>query len=177
MFLYSCLEVWIDSGIASNISNANWYHSNYKCNGQGDAVHKFAIKINGPSGADPTGLSYIWMECKKSTKEIRGGFRKWGSYGTTHSCKDHMVGYQIQICNEDVGATDLRMFCSRNDTDYKSDELWGADDHGPCNWGPVRYCPVNYAICGFHYEYESRQESPGDNAALTNLKMLCCRVE
>ena len=85
-----------------------------------------------------------------------------------------MVGFQLQICNEGVGATNMVMYCSHDEHDYKTANSWG-NSKAPCNWGPVRFCPENYAVCGFQYEYENYQFA-GDDSAITNVKILCCRV-
>ena len=140
-------------------------------------VHKYDIKIDGPTDdGDDTGLSYIWMECKQSDKELRGGFVFWGYYnGTTQQCPNYMVGFQLQMCNENVGATNMVMYCSHDESDYKTANSWG-NSEGPCNWGPKQFCPQNYAVCGFQYQYEPQQGSDVDDSAITNVKMLCCRV-
>merc|ERR1719457_63946 len=49
------------------------------------------------------------------------------------------------------------------------------DNDGSCSWGPAQFCPHNHAICGFKYEYEPSQKGHGDDSALTNVKMMCCR--
>ena len=87
-----------------------------------------------------------------------------------------MVGFQLMICNENVGATNLRMFCSRNADDYKTSHTWNENEYRPCNWGPVRYCPITFAICWFQYEYEREQGQFGDDSGITNMKMVCCVV-
>ena len=165
--------MWIASGMASNVNNAIWWNEMYKCNGNGDLVNQYAVKIEHDSG-DDTGLSYIWMQCE-SGKNIKGGFVSWGTYGSTRKCPNYMVGFQLQICNSNVSATNMVMYCSRDSNDYKSSGTWDGSD-GPCNWGPVQYCPENYGICGFQYEYEPFQDGEADESAISNVKMWCCLV-
>ena len=157
----------------TNVNNAVWWNEAYKCNGNGDFVKKYAIKIE-HDGGDDSGLSYIWMQCQSGT-QIEGGFYNWGTYGSTQECPNYMVGFQLQICNSNVSATNMRMYCSRDANDYKTSGTWDGSD-GPCSWGPVQYCPEEYGICGFQYEYEPTRGSEGNNSGITNVKMFCCRV-
>ena len=165
----SCIEKLKESLIENTI----WNPKVDKCDGNGDLVNKYAVKIE-HDGGDDSGLSYIWMQCKNSETILTGGFFDWGSYGSTEECPDYMVGFQLQICNKNVGATNMRMYCSRNANDYKVSGTWSGTD-GPCNWGPVKYCPANNGVCGFQYEYEPRQGAL-DDSGITNVKMLCCPV-
>ena len=60
--------------------------------------------------------------------------------------------------------------CSaHNANGYKTSASKWNGRNGPCIWGPVRYCPINYAVCGFQHEMIS-------TVAITNVKVLCCRV-
>ena len=188
IYLNSCLDVWIDSGIASTVTNTKWWNAVDRCNGEGDVVNEYAVKIEGPAAADPSGICFLWMKCKISQRKPEGGFDKLGKWGhnnhdndttnnntTTQKCPKHMVGFKLQMCSEDVGATNLLMFCSRNSTDYKPANTWDGSSE-PCKWGPVQYCPLNYAICGFQYEYEPDQ-GIGDDASITNVKVKCCLLK
>ena len=115
------------------------------------------------------------MQCNNSSKKIGSGFNNWGFYGTTQQCPNYMVGFQVQICNKYVGATNMLMYCSRDKDDYKTANSWDGSQ-GPCNWGPVQYCPDKYAVCGFKYEYEPYNVKLG-NSAINNVMVLCCPVK
>ena len=165
----SCIEKLKES----LIENTVWHPRVYQCDGNGDLVKKYAIKIE-HDGGDDSGMSYIWMQCNSGTI-LEGGFIDWGSYGSTRECPQYMVGFQLQICNSNVSATNMRMYCSRDANDYKTSGTWDGSD-GPCNWGPVQYCPEKYGICGFQYEYEPSQDGEGDDSGISNVRMLCCSV-
>ena len=140
-------------------------------------MFKYNIKIDFVPGQDSTGLSYIFMSCK-SYQNLGGGFGNLGKYGIEQKCPKNIVGFQLLMCNQHIGAANMRMFCTRNETDYKMAFKWDETTYikaAPCNWGPLRYCPDNFAVCGFQYEYEPDQ-GRGNDAAITNVKLMCCRL-
>ena len=158
----------------STVSNAKWFDNEYKCSGRGDMMKKYAVKIE-QDGGDDTGLTNLWMECL-SGKTQRGGFKDWGTWRNTEECPNYMVGFRMQMCNSNVGAANVVMYCSRPGNDYKMSGTWYEDNDGSCKWGPVQFCREKYGICGFKYEYEPAQRGHRDDSGLTNLKMLCCPI-
>ena len=160
--------MWIESGIASNFTNPTTWHyrKGLKCNDGGDSVYSFALKVN------QKGVYYIWMKCK--SQNLIHAWRQGGSWGDTKSCPNYMmVGFKVQMCNETVGLANLVMYCSRDENDYKTSVSFDASANGSCQWGPTRFCPFNYAICGLMYEYDTVLHS---KLGMTNVKMLCCRL-
>ena len=99
-----------------------------------------------------------------------------GPYGTMQECPNEMVGFQVQICNEGISASNMRMFCTRDQTSVLQAGTFNAEAHqGPCNWGPPKYCPDKFAVCGFQNEQQPRQGG-GDDNGITNVRVLCCFV-
>ena len=94
--------MWIESGIASSFTKNTTWGTVKKC-GNGNYVYGFANKMSSRSN-DPLGLHYILMRCKKADNYITDWsvtpLGKWQSYQT---CPNYMVGFQLQMCDADVG--------------------------------------------------------------------------
>ena len=179
----------LSSGIESNITNVTWSEI-VKCNQTGDMVYKVGLKVAdgkilNSSPKDPKGITLDYMYCKIENfrlqgetymkfHKIRNGFGDFTEkYG---KCKGdgYIVGFRLQICGPRVGAADAYVYCSENRDAHQtlSNKVW-VDEH--CKWGPPRYCPPNYGVCGRSFEYITENEDV-DNRGYTNLKLICCPV-
>jgi len=96
----------------------------------------------------------------------------WGDWGTQTICADSIVaGFdlrtQVEHGSDNLGVTRLKLHCANGVVTELGSFDWGV-------YAGTKLCPRGSAVCGSRIQFED--EHRGDNAAMTNIEMACCKV-
>lgn len=145
----------------------------------------FDLKIEDyRTSRDDTALNAITLFCTNlngtQQKDITSSAGPWGYYHGRKHCPDGLgIGFELrsepkQGRLDDKAAIDFTLICANNDgarTHVKGYEVMNFGYWATMN----RMCPRGSAICGIRTQVESPQ-GRGDDTALNNVDLACCRV-
>lgn len=133
---------------------------------------------------DDTSLNGIKLSCSTLDGKIVGTITSkegpWGTYRSNIECKrGFATGFQLrsepsQGMGDDVAAVNLKLRC----TDFNR-KVYYASGEELTDWGKYtteQVCPPNTAICGILTHVEDSQGVLGDDTALNNVDMACCKI-
>ena len=110
-------------------------------------------------------LTYVWAD------NLRGNFRNVLCYVMKNSSITlfYRSLKEQEWLQVDYGATDLTLFCSKNNW-----RTGGGFDTG--TWSKGVFCPEDSAICGLKTQVESYQGIGADDTALNAVEFICCII-
>ncbi|KAK4316028.1 hypothetical protein Pmani_012773 [Petrolisthes manimaculis] len=150
----------------------------------GTYAQAFQIRVEEPLGlfGDDTALNGIRLYCQPPnsaslvTASITSSVQCWGTWREVQWCEagEFLVGLALRVeeyqgLADDTAATDLVMLC---------DGGMSLEGGGIC-WGALsvwHICPPDFAICGLKTRVEQNAGLMGDNTALNNVIMYCCKM-
>ncbi|KAK3856844.1 hypothetical protein Pcinc_036874 [Petrolisthes cinctipes] len=150
----------------------------------GTYVHAFQIRVEEPLGllGDDTALNGIRLYCQSPnsaalvTASITSSVQCWGTWREVQWCGagEFLVGMALRVeeyqgMADDTAATDLVMLCDGGTSLEGGGICWGA-------LSVWHTCPPDFAICGLKTRVEQNAGLMGDNSALNNVIMYCCKV-
>ncbi|XP_037048432.1 uncharacterized protein LOC119082876 [Bradysia coprophila] len=174
---------WIESNRITNWGD--WGGADF-CP-EGSYVTGFDLKVEGNQGGDDdTALNSVKLICTS----LKGIFQKdivsseggWGEYRGRKYCPNGLGnGFELRSESsqggrgDDTAAVDFNLICANNDG--TSANIRGGEIVTFGEWRTTnRMCPPETAICGIRTQVERSQGGKGDDTALNNVDLACCRV-
>ncbi|XP_037031245.1 uncharacterized protein LOC119070841 [Bradysia coprophila] len=172
---------WIESNRITNWGD--WGAADF-CP-EGSYVTGFDLKIeDNQGGGDDTAVNSIKLICTNLKgvyqKDIVSSEGSWGNYRGRKYCPNGLGnGFELrsesgQGRGDDTAGVDFNLICANSDgssTIIRGGEILTYGDWRTTN----RMCPPQTAICGIRTQVE-RPQGSGDDTALNNVDLACCRV-
>ncbi|ULT82000.1 hypothetical protein L3Y34_011751 [Caenorhabditis briggsae] len=157
-----------------------------------DGTYAYAAKhkVEDPQGkGDDTGLNAVALFCNplnwatySTEREILSGEGDWGDWKAVQYCPEGlvMIGFALRSeitrrGQDDVAADNFRGYCGTPDGPRDHSHSFSGDTPGWGRWTEDKFCPLEFAVCGINSQIEGAQRR-GDDTALNNIDLRCCRV-
>ncbi|PIC17986.1 hypothetical protein B9Z55_024035 [Caenorhabditis nigoni] len=157
-----------------------------------DGTYAYAVKhkVEGDQrGGDDTGLNAVALFCNplhwttyNTDREILSGEGGWGGWKGVKYCPEGlvMIGFALrseadQRGKDDVAADNFCGYCGTPHGPRDRSNWISGDTPGWGDWTQDQFCPQGFAVCGINTQIEGDQGG-GDDTALNNVDLRCCRV-